>query len=221
MEKNLVIIPARGNSERLKRKNLLPLNGLSLLGHSINYAKSNINLIERIIVSSDNQEILDFAHNAGVDVLERPAELATATATTISVLKHVIESCNEKYSNVILLQPTNPLRPKGLLQEAMGKFINYKYESLFTVTRHHRKLGKIVGENFVPTNYYPGQRSQDMEPLYFEDGLLYIIKADLIRKEILMNKNSFPYIVDHPFSSVDIDTREDLDYAEYLIKKYC
>ena len=79
---------------------------------------------------------------------------------------------------------------------------------------------KIIGDQFHPFNYQMGQRSQDLEPLYFENGLLYIAKASLIQERILMNENSFPMLVNHQFAKVDIDTQEDFDYAEYLINKF-
>ena len=89
-----------------------------------------------------------------------------------------------------------------------------------TVSRDEHKLGKIEDGKFMPFNYKPGKRSQDLEPLYFENGLLYIAKASLIQEGILMNEKSFPMLVNHPFSKVDIDTKEDFDYAEFLYNKY-
>jgi N-acylneuraminate cytidylyltransferase len=80
-------------------------------------------------------------------------------------------------------------------------------------------LGKIVANNYIPFNYEIGQRSQDLEPLFFENGLLYISKASSIMNGAIITENSFPYVVDHVFSKVDIDTQDDLDYANYLIQK--
>ena len=96
--------------------------------------------------------------------------------------------------------------------------LNKHVDSLFAVSRDEHKLGKINNGKFIPFNYKPGQRSQDLEPLYFENGLLYIAKAALIEKGELINENSYPLIVEHPFAKIDIDTQEDFDYAEYLLK---
>lgn len=119
-----------------------------------------------------------------------------------------------------MLQPTNPLRPKELLSEAFSIFKQGNYDSLFTVTQNHNKLGKIDTNKFIPFNYSIGQRSQDLEPLYFENGLLYITKAKLILDNTIISEKAFPLEVNHIFANIDIDTQEDLEYAEYLYKKY-
>ena len=90
---------------------------------------------------------------------------------------------------------------------------------MFTVSRNHQKLGKIIANKFIPYNYKIGQRSQDLEPLFFENGLLYITKATLIKKGIIISENGYPLLLDHIFGKVDIDTLEDFEYAEYLIKR--
>lgn len=159
------------------------------------------------------------ALDAGVEVIDRPEELAGDTTSTVSVLKHVVENCGLEYENVILLQPTNPLRPKNLLVDAFKIYDRHNYESLMTVSTVIKKLGKILNNKFYPYNYSFGQRSQDMEPLYFENGLLYICKSRLIREGKLLGDNNFPLIVDHPYANVDIDTKEDLEYAEFIQKR--
>ena len=121
--------------------------------------------------------------------------------------------------NVVLLQPTNPFRPENLLKEAFEKYQNEEADSLFTVSRNHQKFGKIINNKFQPFNYTFGQRSQDLEPLFFENGLLYISKASLIQKDIIISENAIPFEVDHIFAHVDIDIPEDLEYAAFLYKK--
>ena len=189
--------------------------------HSINCAKTGGDFINKIVVSTDNIEIKNVALAAEVEVVDRPAELATDMTPTVAVLKHVLETTVDEYENVIVLQPTNPLRPLNLLKDAFEQFLSADFDSLMTVSPEIRKLGKIINNKFTPYNYSFGQRSQDMDPLYFENGLLYISKADLIFKGCLMGEKDFPYILDHPFAKVDIDLKEDLEYAQYLYKKYC
>lgn len=214
--KTIAIIPARGGSKRLPGKNVLPLAGKPLLAHSIEFAKKH-SFINEIYVSTDDDEIKKVALEYDAKVIDRPVTISGDFEPTITALQHVLEVVNEKVENVVLLQATNPLRPKFLLDEAFELFEKNNLESLFTVSRDEHKLGKIVDSKFVPFNYQQGQRSQDLEPLYFENGLLYIAKADLIYEGVLMNENSFPMLVNHPFSKVDIDTREDFFYAEYLL----
>ena len=217
--KTIAIIPVRGGSKRLPGKNVLPLAGKPLLAHSIEFAKKH-SFISEVYVSTDDEEIKGVALHYGAKVINRPVAISGDLEPTITALQHVLEIVETKVENIILLQATNPLRPEFLLNDAFELFERNNLESLFTVSRDEHKLGKISDNKFVPFNYMPGQRSQDLEPLYFENGLLYIAKASLIQERILMNENSFPMLVNHQFAKVDIDTQEDFDYAEYLINKF-
>ena len=216
---NIAIIPARMGSKRLPGKNKLLLGGIPLVVHSIRYAKLYNNLIDKIIVSTDDADIKAIALSEGVEVIDRPEEISGDEATTLSALQHVLANIKEDVENIFLLQPTSPLRPENLLGNTFKEFSNGKYESLMTVSRSYQKFGKIENNQFIPFNYKMGQRSQDLEPLYFENGLLYIIKASLIRQDKLLGENNFPFIVDHPFSKVDIDEKEDFEYAEFLLNR--
>ncbi len=214
--KTIAIIPARGNSKRLPGKNTKFLGGIPLLAHSIKYAQQ-FSFIDDIYVSTDNLEIKKVAVQFGAKVIDRPAEISGDFEPTVSALKHVLESLTYEVENVILLQPTNPLRPENLLEEAFQLFLNYNADSLFTISRNHDKLGKIVNDKFEPFNYTIGQRSQDLEPLFYENGLLYISKANLIKKDIIISEKAFPLEVNHIFAKVDIDTQEDFVYAVFLL----
>ena len=218
MNKTIAIIPARGGSKRLPNKNVILLGGIPLFVHSINYAKAN--KINKIIVTTDDADIKKTAIKNGVEVVDRPKEISGDNATTVSALKHVLENVKEVFENVILFQPTNPLRPKNLLKDALKKYEVGNYDSLMTVSRNHQKFRKIINNKFEPFNYKIGQRSQDLEPLYYENGLLYITKASLILEDKILGKNNCPFIVNHPFAKVDIDTKEDFEYAEYLLSRH-
>ena len=214
--KTIAIIPARGESKRLPNKNILLLGGIPLLAHSILFAKANAAIIDEIYVSTDNQDIKNIALQFGAKVIDRPLSLSGDFEPTVSAIKHVLETIDFEVENIILLQPTNPLRPKDLLIEAFKMYNDTKANSLFTVSRNHHKLGKINDNNFEPFNYKLGQRSQDLEPLFFENGLLYISKATNILNDKIITENAFPFQVNHIFANVDIDTQSDFDYAEYL-----
>jgi len=218
MNKTIAIIPARGGSKRLPKKNILTLGEIPLMAHSILYAKKH-NFIEEVYVSTDDAAIKKVALNYGAKVIDRPAALSGDFEPTASALKHALETLERDVENVILLQATNPLRPQKLLEEAFQVFQENNCESLFTVSQNHHKLGKITNNKFEPFNYLIGQRSQDLEPLFYENGLVYITKANAILREEIITKNAFPLKVKHPFASVDIDTKEDFEYAEYLYNK--
>lgn len=217
--KHLVIIPARGGSKRLPNKNIMLLDNIPLLVHSINYAKSLLTNMD-IVVSTDNIDIKKYALENDVLVIDRPEEISGDKASTISVIQHAVQVLTEKYDSVILLQPTNPLRPKNLLEEALKIYKEGNYDSLMTVSENEHKLGKILNDKFKPFTYELGQRSQDLEPLYYENGLLYITKTSVILKGNILGDNHYPMIVNHPFAKVDIDTLEDFELAEFYHQKY-
>ncbi|WP_428225727.1 cytidylyltransferase domain-containing protein [Flavobacterium sp.] len=215
--KTIAIIPARGGSKRLPGKNIKLLGEIPLLAHSINYAKQ-YSFIEEVYVTTNDDTIAKTAIDFGAKVIIRPEAISGDLEPTVSALKHVIQNV-EGVNNVVLLQPTNPLRPNNLLDEAFAIFEERNCDSLFTVSQNHQKFGKIIDSKYIPFNYKVGQRSQDLEPLYFENGLLYISKAELILNDIIISEIAYPMIVNHPFASIDIDTIEDFEFAEYLYNK--
>lgn len=217
---NIAIIPARGGSKRVPNKNILLFGGIPLLAHSIKYAQANSTIIDDVYVSTDDEKIKEIALQFGAKVIDRPAAISGDLEPTITSLQHVLKSVNQPIENVFLLQPTNPLRPQNLLKECFNTFQNSNSDSLFTVTKNHQKLGKIRNDKFIPFNYKIGQRSQDLEPLYFENGLLYITKAKSILEDKIISESAFPFIVNHVFANVDIDTQEDFEYATYLLNHF-
>ncbi|MCY2687863.1 acylneuraminate cytidylyltransferase family protein [Salinimicrobium sp. TH3] len=218
--KNIIVIPARGGSKRLEGKNLLLLGEMSLLEHSIKFAKMHERISKKVIVSTDCPEIKKVALKAGSEVVDRPACLATDTASTVTVIDHVLKVLPEQeIENIILLQPSNPLRPRNLLNTAFQTFKSGDYDSLVTVSRSYQKFGRIQEEKFIPLNYKFGQRSQELQPLYYENGLLYIIHVDLIKKGKILGDKNYAFIVDHPFAEIDIDEQVHLDYAEYILSR--
>lgn len=220
--KYVTIIPARGGSKRFPGKNVYILDGKPLICHSIEYSLS-CSLISGTYVSTDSDEIMKISRAAGAKIIERPAELADDHATTASAMKHAVKCIIDEgidFDYVVLLQATNPLRPKDLLSKAVGILEEGNHDSLFTVNRSEKKLGKIERSKFVPWNYVFGQRSQDLEPLYYENGLLYITKKELLLQGIIEGPTAFPLVVDHPFGEVDIDTVQDFHYAEYMLNQY-
>jgi N-acylneuraminate cytidylyltransferase len=217
--KTIAIIPARGGSKRLPNKNILSLGELPLLAHSILYAKSNPEIIDEVFVSTDDEAIKKVALKYGAKVIDRPKAISGDFEPTITTLQHAIKVIDFDVENIILLQPTNPLRPTNLLKECFEIYQRHNEDSLFTVSQNYHKLGKIINDKFVPFNYEIGQRSQDLEPLYFENGLLYISKSKAILEGTIISENAVPFIVNHIFANVDIDTQEDFDYAEYLFLK--
>lgn len=219
-KKNIAVIPARGGSKRFPGKNTVNLCGKPLIAHSIEYALKNENILQRIIVSTDSPEIEKVALKYGAEVIIRPEFISGDHTPTIEVIKHVVEELDDPVDDIFLLQPTSPLRPLNLLKRAYEVYKSGNQQSLFTVTRSLKKFGKISNGLFVPENYSFGQRSQDMEHLFYENGLLYISSSSIIRKDKLIDEKAIPFEISHVFGEIDIDTTEDLLYAEFLYRKF-
>jgi N-acylneuraminate cytidylyltransferase len=224
-DKIICVIPARGQSKRLPGKNIINFLGKPLIAHTIIAAKQ-CSFVNDIFVSTDDDEIANVAKIYGAKIIERPNHLSNDFATTASAIKHAVEQNEIRDLNplgILTLQPTNPLRPLNLVNEAVVSFIKFvnEIDSLISISLNRNKIGRIEDGNFVPVTYLAGQRSQDMNPTYFENGLLYLTKIDVIlNSENLFGEKIKTLIVDSPFADVDIDTKEDLDWAEFIGKKY-
>ena len=117
-KKYLSIIPARGQSKRVKNKNILPLNGKPLIAYTINSALKS-KYLDRVFVSSDNTAILEMSKRFGAETLKRPRNLAKDTSTTFDVIKHAIKNI-KGFEYVVVLQPTSPLRDEKHIDKAIN-----------------------------------------------------------------------------------------------------
>lgn len=221
----LAVIPARGESKRLPNKNILNLSGKPLIAWTIESALKS-KYIDKIVVSSDSDEILKIAESYdNVFCLKRPQHLATDTSKTIDVVKHVLECVREKFDYIVLLQPTSPLRREWHINEAI-EFLSEKnadavisvcemeYSPLWSNTLpEDLSMKKFLREDIK------GKRSQDL-PKYFRlNGAIYICKTEKILEEntFFLKDNIFAYIMDK-MSSVDIDDEFDFKLAELIMK---
>lgn len=216
-----VIIPARGGSKRFPRKNVVLFQGKPLIAHSIEFALKSFPK-ENIWVNTDDEEIASIANSYGIQLTMRPNLLGTDIASTADVLAYQYEVFQKKdirCDALILLQATNPLRPKNLIENCISEFELCKRESLASFSKLNRKYGKIVDGYFKPTNYKPGQRMQDIVPEYFENGLIYITKVEQLKNGNVITEDVMPFIFDGIESIVDIDEQGDIAFAEYVYKK--
>lgn len=218
IEEFLVVIPARAGSKRIKNKNRILFNNKPLIAQSIEYAKENIGA--DIIINTNDKFISPIAEQYGVDIMWREEHLAQDQSTTLDVLKDVVERVSEKYKYIILLQPTNPLRPKNLFNDCLNLLSKKQDQSVITIGENKNKLGIINNGIYQPSSYSFGQRSQDLEPLFYENGLMYIIPFSTIKQGMLMSEEPSACVVKHPFSTVDIDHEIDLKWAEFISKNY-
>ena len=228
-KKILGLIPARGGSKGVPKKNIKLLNGYPLIWYT-HQAAINSKLLHRTIVSTEDREIKSICLNFEMDVpFDRPKSLATDQAPTNDVVLHSLEkmeSMGENYDAVCLLQPTCPLRAPELIDKAITQFINTNVDSLISVRKVPTKYNphwvfkanqngylKIsTGENdIIP-------RRQDLPVTYIRDGALYLTKSSVILKSKSLYGKSISYI-EHNFKNhINIDTVEDWAKAEQLIR---
>lgn len=217
----LAIIPARGGSKRLPRKNVLDLCGKPLIAHTIETGLKS-KYIDKVIVSSDDNEILEISKKFGAETIKRPDELASDTATTFDAIKHTIDNI-EKYDYIVLLQPTSPLRNEKHVNETIELLENKNADAVISVCEmEHSPLwsntlpkdGKM--NNFLRDEVL-NKRSQDLEKYYRINGAIYICKTDrfLEEKSFFLKENIFAYKMDRD-SSIDIDESFDFDIANVI-----
>ena len=221
----LAIIPARGGSKRLPRKNILNLCGKPLISWSIE-AGLKSKYIDKVVVSSDDTEILNISNEFKVQVIKRPNELASDTSTSFDVVQHAIDNL-ESYEYILLLQPTSPLRNENHIDKAIEILEEKNADAVISVCEmNHNPLwsntldDSLSMEGFISNNLL-NNRSQDLKKYYRLNGAIYLCKTDKLLKEksFFLKKNIFAYVMNSN-NSIDIDTKEDFELASlYLSQK--
>ena len=224
--KILAIIPARGSSKRLVRKNIRFLNGHPLIAYTIDAAKK-CPLIDRIIVSTEDDEIASVVNKLSVEVQKRPAFLSQDDVGNNQVILYVLEKLaesNEHYDTLVLLQPTSPLRIANDITQCLYRYIQSEqpYQSAMSVclVEHHPAKAVTIDNNMLkPYVDTPSmeERSQLLPKVYRQNGAIYIVNINLFKSsKRLYHSPCLPYIMDTQHS-VDIDTLFDLKLAELLL----
>ena len=232
-KKILGIIPARGGSKSIPRKNIKLFAGKPLINWSIETGlKSGI--LDRLIVSTDDQEIADIGKAAGAEIpFLRPAELAEDTTPTLSVLQHAVTSLKEKegYSPdyVLLMEATSPCRQPFHLQEAVKILEETNADSIVAlgeVPKHFSPLWQFNIKEENKIELFTGgtiknivRRRQELPATYFRNGAFYLFKTDLLfaPEPSLYGEDVRGYVIDSKYS-VDIDMPEDWENAEKMFK---
>lgn len=219
----ITIIPARGGSKRIPRKNLVQLAGKPLIAHSIEQAK-NSRLAGRVIISTDDDEIAKVSTEYGAEVFMRPADLATDTASSEDALLHVLSCISDKQEPepdiVVFLQCTSPIRNNDDIDNAINLFMEKKADSLFSAYVFNKYIWQVKDGTPEPINYdYKKRwREQDFPVQYLENGSIYVIKPWVLKdlKNRLGGKMAV-YEMDS-MDSFQIDAPEDFDLIESLLK---
>lgn len=227
--KNILgMIPARGGSKGLPRKNLIPLGGKPLIAWTIAQALAS-RLLDRVIVDTDDPEIAECARRCGAEVpFLRPAELARDETPIIDVIRHAIghfESMSIAYDYVALLEPTSPLRASRDIDTAVATLVDGEREadSLVSVGRvqlEHPSIVKRINGKYVEP-YIPSGKSaarrQDLDEAYFPYGVIYLSKTvTLLESGSFYQERTIPHFLER-WQNYEVDDLYDLLCIEAVL----
>jgi CMP-N,N'-diacetyllegionaminic acid synthase len=221
--KLLALIPARGGSKGIPRKNIYPLFGKPLLQWSIEAAHEAIS-VDQIVVSTDDHEIAEVSKAAGAEVpFLRPSELAGDTTPGIAPVLHALEQLTH-VTDVLLLQPTSPLRTAADIEAIVGLRREAGNESAVSLTLSHKHPAWMYGlsetqrlQPFLQAKQEDCR--QQLPPAYVLNGARYLASRDiLLREKSFITEDTVGYVMPAE-RSVDIDTPLDLMWAEFLLRQ--
>lgn len=224
----LGLIPARGGSKGIPRKNVMPLLGKPLLAYTCEAAKQSKSLT-RTIVSTDDSEVAEVATSCGMSLdYPRPPEFCADDTPMADVVRHIIESqkkAGEPVDIIVLLQPTSPLRTAEHIDEAVEILLSSNADTVVSVVPvPHRfnpsSLMRREGESLVPNEEGGGVlRRQDKPLLYARNGpAILAMRAESFLAHGFYGGDTRPYIMDS-LSSIDVDALDDALHAEFLLHK--
>ena len=224
----LAVIPARGGSKRLPRKNKLDLGGRALIEWTIE-AAVKCDFIDEVLVSTDDEEVVEISKLAGASVpFIRPAELSGDTSSSYSVVEHAIDfyTTNEKrsFDFVILLQPTSPFRSSRDILSCARFLFERNADAVVSIceVEHSPLWSNILPQDQSMNNFlkqeFKNIRGQDLPTYYRLNGAMYICKIDrlLEDKSFMLNEGIYGYVMPR-LSSIDIDTEVDFLLAKTVV----
>tara|TARA_Y100000294_G_C8496847_1_gene313128 strand:+ start:17 stop:748 length:732 start_codon:yes stop_codon:yes gene_type:complete len=221
----VALIPARKGSKRIPGKNIRLLKGKPLIQYSIEHALST-KLIDKVVVSTDDDEVIKVSKTFNCEIIKRPNELATDKTTTIEVVKHCIETLKrtgEFVGYLIILQPTVPIRDVKKIEEAIVILKKTGCDSVISHIKvdyfHPNRMKKIINGQIVP--YYEKELekvSRDKLPeAYYRDGSIYAMRANLPMEENTLYGDTTRPIINDRNKFVNIDEERDWKMAEWLM----
>jgi N-acylneuraminate cytidylyltransferase len=222
---NLAIIPARGGSKRIPKKNIKYFLGKPIISYSIEAAIKS-NLFDEVMVSTDDEEIakIAIAHGAKTPFL-RSSKNADDFAVLADVVEEVIQNYSEKnvfFNNICCILPTAPFVTSNTIIEAYKKLLENNFDSVFPILEYsfpiQRSLNFDGNKASMVWGEYLNSRSQDLEPRYHDSGQFYWIKTAAFFNEKKLFTNNSGAIVISELEAQDIDTETDWKLAEIIFK---
>ena len=228
--KTLAIIPARGGSKGIPRKNIALLNDKPLISYTINAAIGAENITD-IVVSTDDIEIANISKKLGALVpFQRPLNLATDKAESAPVVDHALRFMEKmmgyKYDSILMLQPTSPLRTSKHIDDSIILYNSRECDSLVSIVsvggNHPLRMKLLDGEsliNYVDQSFWNMLPRQSLPNVYIRNGSIYLISREaFIKSKQLIGENCLGYVMNDE-ESVNIDSRIDLILADILLKE--
>lgn len=220
----LAIIPARGGSRGIHRKNLRVVGGKPLIVWSIEHALA-VRAIDRVIVSTDDQEIMEVALRHGAEVpFLRPSALADDHTPTEPVMIHVVETLQQagyRPDAVVLLQPTSPVRMHGTLEKAIRQFEEKGADSLVSVCENRHFFWRDPADPKALYDFRSRPRRQDAKVEWFrENGSIYITRTSVLLAEKNRLGGRIAMFVMSEMESWEVDSPADLVVVDALLREY-
>jgi CMP-N,N'-diacetyllegionaminic acid synthase len=229
--RTLAVILARAGSKGLPDKCVLPLCGRPVIAYAIGHAQE-ARLVEAVVLTTDSPTAKAIGRAAGVQVIDRPSELASDTASVADAVRHAVETyerqLEQRFDVVVILYGNIPIRASGIVDRCIDHLIQTGCDSVRTVApvtkQHPDWIHRMDGDRLIQFRPNSIHRRQDLEPLFYHDGAVLVVRRDnLFIPEAYQNPHVFfgqdrRAVVQAEEDTVDIDTLADFYRAEALIR---
>ena len=222
--KFIFVIPAKGNSQRIKNKNIKKLNGLPLIEYTLRFLKKN-QIYDNIYLSTESSEIKKISKKYNINIIDRPKKLCGKFTSTEAVVLNLLKKINfqaKGYEWVITLQPTSPFRKISTLKKCLRYTNNKTYDVITTFKKNRGDFW--INENRKLRRVFPSwpRNQHQRNDLYEETSSIYINRISQLFKTKSMISGNIKSVLTNNEENIDINTLQDFDYSEYVLrtKKY-
>lgn len=219
----IVIIPARGGSRRIDKKNLVPLAGKPMITHTIQHALAAKH-VHRVIVSTEDKQIAAVSRKYGAEVFARPLELASDASSSESALLRVLDQIRQRGEQepdlVVFLQCTSPIRRRDDIDNAIRTLEQTGADSLFSAARNFGLIWAERADNIyaLTYDYKNRRREQEIEKQYHENGSIYVFKPAILRSENNRLGGKIAIYEMDRWCSFQVDHPDDIELINYILR---
>jgi len=231
MMNTLAVIMARAGSKGLPDKCVLPLLGSPVISYTINHARDS-RLVDQIVLTTDSVRASAIGRAAGIEVIDRPADLASDTASVCAVVQHAVRLTEDRaegqFGAIVILYGNVPVRSEGIIDRCVDHLVQTGCDSVRTVApvtkQHPDWIHRLESDRMIQFRPNSIHRRQDLEPLYYHDGAVVVVKRDcLFGSETADDPHAFfgqdcRAIIQNQEDSVDIDALADFYLAEAVLR---